>query len=133
MFKKNSNPSQPTLGQEITIIGPEAIVKGNLQSKRAIRIDGKLTGDIETEAKVFVCEHAKITGNIHCQDAEIYGTIEGTITAKGLVDIKETAKIKGDIFYAQIQIEAGAQAESKLHQTTGKSESVVNIKEAKTA
>lgn len=133
--KKSQNKKSKDLssGQVVNIIGENTIVEGKVVSKGSIRIDGTVKGDVEVEGKLLLSPTAKVSGDIYCVDAEICGFVEGTIKADGLVAMKETAKIKGDIYYSQIEIIPGAQLESKLVQTKGKSETLPQTEESKAA
>jgi cytoskeletal protein CcmA (bactofilin family) len=84
------------------------VITGNLRSKTDIRIDGKLEGDLESDAKVVVGKNALILGNIVCQSILIEGKIEGNITAKGVLHIQSAGIVYGDIRTNKLIIEDGA-------------------------
>ncbi len=50
----------------------------------------------------------KIEGDITCQNADIEGTLNGTINVKELLTLKTTAKLQGDISTGKLSIEPGA-------------------------
>jgi len=84
------------------------VITGNLKSKTDIRIDGKLEGNLESEAKVVVGKNALIIGNILCQSILIEGKIEGNITAKGCLHIQSAGIVFGDLRTNKLIIEDGA-------------------------
>jgi cytoskeletal protein CcmA (bactofilin family) len=84
------------------------VITGNLKSKTDIRIDGKLEGNLESEAKVVVGKNALIVGNIVCQSILIEGKIEGNITAKGFLHIQSAGIVFGDLRTNKLIIEDGA-------------------------
>ena len=69
-------------------------ITGNISSKMDIRIDGKLEGTLNSEAKVVVGKNALIIGNIVCQTILIEGRVEGNITAHKLI-IEDGANFNG--------------------------------------
>lgn len=84
------------------------VIKGNLQSKTDIRIDGTLEGNLNSEAKVIIGPSALITGDISCKSIVIQGKIEGNILAQSYLHIQETGKVEGNITTHKLIIEDGA-------------------------
>ncbi|WMX12933.1 MULTISPECIES: polymer-forming cytoskeletal protein [unclassified Aureispira] len=84
------------------------VITGNLKSKTDIRIDGKLEGNLESEAKVVVGKNALIVGNIVCESILIEGRIEGNITARGCLHIQSAGTVFGDLRTNKLIIEDGA-------------------------
>lgn len=84
------------------------VITGNLKSKTDIRIDGKLEGNLESEAKVVIGKNALILGNISCHSILIEGKIEGNITAKDCLHIQRTGIVFGDLRTNKLIIEDGA-------------------------
>jgi len=132
MFSKKQ-VNLPSSKQELSIINQDTIIDGNITSRCSLRIDGTVNGNVEVSEKLLICDNAKVIGDIKAQEIEVCGQVDGIIRTSGLISVKENGKVKGDIFYSQIEIEAGAQLESSLIQTKGKSEQLPEIQEAKTA
>ena len=83
-------------------------ITGNISSKMDIRIDGKLEGTLNSEAKVVVGKNALIIGNIVCQTILIEGRVEGNITAKEKLHIQSNGSVIGDLITHKLIIEDGA-------------------------
>lgn len=96
------------------IIGPETCVKGDLSSKGAVRIDGKLEGNLDADL-VIVGETGLIKGNIDARGAIIDGRVEGNIRASELVEIKSNGCLKGDLFCQKLVIQEGGLFEGRSH------------------
>lgn len=111
------NKKHKSEAEEITtsnnIIGKGTIIQGNLESVANIRIEGKLIGDIKTKAKIAIGEGGVVNGNILANNMEVAGTINGNIEITGLLAIKATAVITGDIHASKIAMEAGARFDGK--------------------
>ena len=100
MFGKSRNKSSPLQGGNEkfeTLIGPQAIVQGNLRLKESVRIDGIVIGDIEAEP-----DH-DVTVVIGAQ-----GQVQGNIVARERVELPSQCRVEGDIRYTSIAIEHGA-------------------------
>lgn len=116
MFKKNDKQQPLEINQQeiSTIIGEGFIFKGELQGSSAIRIEGKIIGNVNVDGGVVLGEKGTIEGNITTKSAIIYGTIKGNVKATQL-EIKKTGFVNGDITTDTLEIELGAQYNGKLN------------------
>lgn len=80
-----------------TIIGIETILKGEIQCRGSLRIDGNVYGDVKCDGDLYISECAVITGNITANSITVGGIVEGNITSPGILTILSTAKLLGDI------------------------------------
>jgi cytoskeletal protein CcmA (bactofilin family) len=111
MFKKNAGFRE---GVD-TLIGSNTSFIGNITSEGSIRVDGKVRGDIQATGDVYIGENSTITGNINCSNVHLSGTIEGNITAKGVLKILSTAKLYGDIKVNSFVADEGALFQGKCN------------------
>lgn len=98
-----------------TLIGANTQFTGNVESEGAIRVDGKVKGDIKTAGDVFIGQGAVITGNITAGNVNLSGTVEGNITAKGILRILSSAKLYGDIRVNSFIADEGALFQGKCN------------------
>jgi cytoskeletal protein CcmA (bactofilin family) len=103
-MSKNREPEMPT----INILGPGAVVKGEIQVNGDFRIDGTLNGTIQCKGKIVVGPTGKIDGEIQCQNADFSGEVTATVKVSELLTLKETARFHGDITTGKLAIEPGA-------------------------
>jgi cytoskeletal protein CcmA (bactofilin family) len=92
----------------LNMIGSGTSIQGDVVSNGDLRIDGSLTGNLNTKAKLVLGAPGKILGEIFCKNSEISGQIDGKITVEELLILKSTAKIYGDIITSKLSIEPGA-------------------------
>jgi len=92
----------------INLISNGTDITGDVKSTGDIRIDGTLTGNLNTKGKVVIGPTGKVKGEIICKNSEVSGTIEGKITVNQLLILKASSKILGDIATAKLSIEPGA-------------------------
>lgn len=81
---------------------------GDIISETNIRIDGEIQGNITTSAKVVIGENGMLKGNLTCQEADIEGRIDGKLMVEGLLILRESSNIQGDIYTNKLHIEEGA-------------------------
>jgi len=83
-------------------------VIGDLISESHIRIDGEVEGNVTTSAKVVIGENGYIKGNLTCLEAEIEGRLDGVLSIEGILILRETARVTGDIYTPKLHVEEGA-------------------------
>ncbi len=83
-------------------------IKGEFTADSDFRIDGTFEGNINCNGKVVIGINGLLTGNLVCTNAEVMGTIDGTVTVSDMLSIKSTAKVKGEIKTKTLMIEPNA-------------------------
>ncbi|GAB4362252.1 MAG: polymer-forming cytoskeletal protein [Deltaproteobacteria bacterium] len=101
MFGKNATK------QMETIIGAESTVRGELSIRGTVRIDGTVEGDIEA-GFVVVGETGAIRGNIRSTGTVVGGRIDGNIDSNETVELKNSARVLGEIRTAKLVMSEGA-------------------------
>lgn len=109
MFKNSNTKDSKDQPNKINRFVEGTNIKGDIVSDSNIRLDGELIGDLTTTGKLVVGPTGKITGNIVCSNADIEGTINGTIKVDEFLYLKATAIFKGDITTGKISIDKGAE------------------------
>ena len=92
----------------INLISTGTDIFGDVKSSGDIRIDGTLTGNLNTKGKVVIGPTGKVKGEVICKNSEVAGLIEGKIIVGQLLNLKATSKINGDIITSKLSIEPGA-------------------------
>jgi len=92
----------------INLISNGTEITGDIKSTGDIRIDGSLTGNLNTKGKVVIGQTGRVNGEIICKNSEISGTIEGRVIVNQLLNLKASSKILGDIVTSKLSIEPGA-------------------------
>jgi cytoskeletal protein CcmA (bactofilin family) len=92
----------------INLISTGTDIIGDIKSVGDIRIDGSLTGNLNTKGKVVIGPTGKVKGEVICKNSEVAGLIEGKIIVGQLLNLKASSKIYGDIATSKLSIEPGA-------------------------
>ena len=92
----------------INLVSNGTDITGDIKSSGDIRIDGSLTGNLNTKGKVVIGTTGKIKGEVVCKNSEVSGTVEGKINVNQLLILKASSKIFGDIATTRLSIEPGA-------------------------
>ena len=93
-----------------SLIDHECTIEGDIHCQGSgIKIDGRVKGDIKTQGETgFIYVAGVVDGHVTAQDIIIEGTINGDIHASKRLEIRETARITGNVSYARFYMEEGA-------------------------
>jgi cytoskeletal protein CcmA (bactofilin family) len=92
----------------INLLGSGTEVTGDIRSNGDIRIDGTITGSINSSGKVVVGSTGRVEGEIFCMNADISGEVSARIKVSELLSLKSSARVVGDIITNKLAIEPGA-------------------------
>jgi len=92
----------------INLISNGTDITGDVKSTGDIRVDGSLTGNLNTKGKVVIGPTGKVNGEVICKNSEVSGSVEGRIIVSQLLILKSSCKIMGDIVTVKLSIEPGA-------------------------
>jgi len=96
-----------SMKQMETIIGMESTVRGELSITGTVRIDGTIEGDIVSDF-VVIGESGRIVGNIRSRGTVVGGRIEGNIDSSETVELRNSARVFGEIRTAKLVMSEGA-------------------------
>ena len=108
MLSKKGEPRKVTIDEAKTILGSNAVFKGELTFKDTLCIDGEFEGKLTTSDKLIVAEQGVVLANIEAGTVICRGKITGNIIASQKVEIYSTGKILGDVHTPALMIELGA-------------------------
>lgn len=100
--------SEATPAPKRNYIAAGTVVEGNIVSHEDLHLDGTVKGDIKTTAKLILGRDSVVEGNIKANEAEVAGRITGTVESLGLLAIRATCVIEGDIVTKSLNVESGS-------------------------
>jgi len=126
--------SIPSDGTKIT---ENMVITGEIKSSDNIFIQGRVFGNITTEANVSmegahvscnfniegdlsIGQNTVAVGDITCENARVNGKLKGNLDARGSVCLSHKAYVLGDIFTDGIVTETGAQINGRISPKTDK-------------
>ncbi len=103
-------------GRSDLLLGAGAEFDGKLTFKGTVRIDARFTGSITTNDVLVVGESARIDAEITCGTVIVEGQVNGNIKATSVVELRPSAKVRGNIETPSIAVEKGSilQGEVKM-------------------
>jgi cytoskeletal protein CcmA (bactofilin family) len=95
-------------GDFSTVIGPDALFKGELTFEKGVRVLGQFEGEISTKGQLHVAEGAKLKADVTAGTIQVDGQIKGNLTATGKVRLMGSAKLEGDLRTTRLEVVEGA-------------------------
>src|SRR5690606_11315551 len=108
MFSKNSkdNNKHTVHGAGmVTTIAAGTTFNGDIEADSDMRIDGNVIGNIFCKSKVVLGDMGIIQGDLQATNADIFGTVNGNVSAKDLLCLKAKGTINGNLTTGRLQIE----------------------------
>ena len=108
MLSKKGELQKVTIDESKTVLGSNAVFKGELNFENTLCIDGEFEGKLTTRDKLIVAEEGAVLAEIEAGTVICKGKIRGNIIASQKVEIHSTGKILGDVHAPALMIELGA-------------------------
>jgi cytoskeletal protein CcmA (bactofilin family) len=102
-------------GKVDSCIGNNTSFKGTIKSEGSITVEGNVKGAIECKETVIVQDDGYFEGTLRSEDAFIAGHVDGNITARNVVKITSSGKVKGDIDSSSLTIAQGVVFDGNCH------------------
>lgn len=96
-----------------SFVGKSSHFRGDIATKGAIRIDGRVTGNIDADW-VIIGDKAFLKGDVSASGVVIGGSVEGNVRAKELVEIKNKGTVNGNIRTAKLTVIDGGIIDGKI-------------------
>ncbi len=116
-----SEPTTPGSAVNRNHLSSDVEIEGTLKFQNDLVFDGKIKGEIISNATLTVGKSATVTGEIKSKSVIINGSVQGNIDAAERVELKATAQLIGDLRAARIIIEDGATFVGKSEVSPNKS------------
>ncbi|RME67747.1 MAG: polymer-forming cytoskeletal family protein [Nitrospirae bacterium] len=99
-----------------TIIGSNTRMKGEVELKGALRVDGVFEGNLHADS-VVIGEKGRVKGELRASAVVIGGTVEGNVYASEYVEIKSKGRMIGDVTTKKLTIIEGGIFEGRSNMT----------------
>ena len=93
---------------DMDVIGLKSSFSGDFNFGKYVRVEGHLTGTIDSEGILITGERSNIEAELNGNIVIINGRFEGSITAANIIVLEPSSIIHGQIKAPNIQIKDGA-------------------------
>jgi len=91
-----------------TVIGADAVFKGELSFEKGVRVDGRVEGKISTKGHLAVSQGGTLQADVQAGNIIIEGEVKGNLNAGDRVELRKSARLKGDIIASKLLVAEGA-------------------------
>jgi len=112
MFGENKDKLIKLVVEKSTI-GADFTVEGTVSSEGEVELGGTIKGPVNVK-QLTVKERGSVFGEINAEDVEVFGFVDGKITAQKII-VGATGKVKGNLEFGEIiKVEEGASLDGHL-------------------
>lgn len=111
MSAEHSNPSIP----EMTVIGPDTRIKGEMFFEKSARILGSFEGKITAQGEVQIGAGAECNAAVEADRVIVDGRVHGPITARDRLTLTANAQVQGDLTAGTLVVAEGASFVGHCH------------------
>ena len=111
-------PRQTGPERRALVVGRGISVQGSVQDAERLVVEGTVESSMIQAAEVVVAQGGVFRGAIEVEDAEVAGTIDGTLTVNGSLTIRGSGRLIGKAKCRRLQVEDGGQITGQLEMIT---------------
>jgi cytoskeletal protein CcmA (bactofilin family) len=100
------------------VVGRGISVQGTVQDAERLVVEGTVEASMIHATELAISPGGVFKGEIEVEDAEIAGTIDGTLTARGALIVRATGKVLGTARCRRLQVEDGGQITGHIEMLT---------------
>ena len=104
---------RPSKGSAKVVIGNGVKLKGEITDADEVRIDGNADVTMNTD-NLVVGNTGNLKGTITSNNIDVWGKLEGKISAIGTLIVQELGTVSGSIEYQNMQIKLGGKIRGKI-------------------
>jgi cytoskeletal protein CcmA (bactofilin family) len=100
-----------------TILGQHTFIKGDINFNGVLHLEGKISGSLkgaDNDDTLTISDTGLVEGKIEVSNIVISGTVKGDIISNGKIEVASKANIEGNIYYNNIEMEAGSKINGQL-------------------
>lgn len=93
---------------QITVIGPDTRIKGEMSFESTARILGRFEGSITSGGELQIGSTAECAATLEAETIIVEGRVDGNIAARERLQLNSSARIEGDIVAEKLIVAEGA-------------------------
>lgn len=95
-------------GKLDTIIGRGTRIEGNMKIEGATRIDGFVSGKLESNDVVTIGPGGEVKAEVKAKSIIVGGKVEGNLNASEKIELQSKSELHGDLISKSLLVEHGA-------------------------
>jgi cytoskeletal protein CcmA (bactofilin family) len=104
--------------QRTLVVGRGISVQGTVQDAERLVVEGTVEASMIHANQLSISPGGVFKGEVEVEEAEIAGTIDGTLTARNSLIIRATGRVLGTARCRRLQVEDGGQITGRMEMIT---------------
>jgi cytoskeletal protein CcmA (bactofilin family) len=100
------------------VVGRGISVQGTVQDAERLVVEGTVEASMIHATELAIALGGMFRGEVEVEDAEISGTLDGTLTARGNLVVRASGKVLGTARCRRLQVEDGGQITGRIEMIT---------------
>ena len=96
------------------VVGRGISLQGTVQDAERLVVEGTVEASMIHATELAIAQGGVFKGEVEVDDAEIAGTLDGTLTARGTLILRTTGKLMGTAKCRRLQVEEGGQISGQM-------------------
>jgi len=109
-----ARPARDPAERRTLVVGRGISEQGVVQDAERLVVEGTVEATMIQATELSVAPGGMFKGEVEVEDAEIAGTIDGTLTAKGSMIVRASGKVLGTAKCRRLQVEDGGQITGRI-------------------
>lgn len=112
------NPARDPAERRTLVVGHGISVQGTVQDAERLVVEGTVEATMIHATELSIAPGGIFKGEVEVEDAEIAGTIDGTLTARASMIVRASGKVLGTARCRRLQVEDGGQITGRMEMLT---------------
>jgi cytoskeletal protein CcmA (bactofilin family) len=111
------------------VVGRGISVQGVVQDAERLVVEGTVEATMIHATELSIAPGGVFKGEVEVEDAEIAGTIDGTLTVRGSLVVRTTGRVLGTARCRRLQVEDGGQITGRIEMITDQAPSDLPVRQ----
>jgi len=130
-------PGRPAIREpaerRMLVVGRGISLQGTVQDAERLVVEGTVEASMIHATELAISPGGVFKGEIEVEDAEVAGTIDGTLTARGNMIVRSTGRVLGTARCRRLQVEDGGQITGRIEMLTDAPRAAAEVRSEATA
>lgn len=111
-------PARDAAERRTLVVGRGISVQGTVQDAERLVVEGTVEASMIHATELSISHGGMFKGEVEVEDAEVTGTFNGTLTARGNLVIRASGRVLGQARCRRLQVEDGGQLSGQMEMLT---------------
>ena len=107
-------PGRDGAERRTLVVGRGISVQGTVQDAERLVVEGTVEASMIHASELSIAPGGMFKGEIEVEDAEVAGTMSGTLTVRGSLVLRSTGRLQGTARYRRLQVEDGGKISGQM-------------------